>query len=148
MNSYITRAVVLVHEQNLVAFVTPGSVDGSAVKTGVSKVLPQYMVPSVVLSMDSIPTTLSGKADHHTLLSLLVESKAAYISDGIYSSHGQHVVPNSPLEEAVLAIYRKELQSEGMGWAATFLKVVETLSRLFALLPIYAPLTRSALSCR
>ncbi|MCP4088645.1 MAG: amino acid adenylation domain-containing protein, partial [Gammaproteobacteria bacterium] len=39
MNPSITRAVVLVHEENLVGFVTPGSVDGSAVKTSASKVL-------------------------------------------------------------------------------------------------------------
>ncbi len=120
VNSYITWVVVLVYEQNLVAFVSPGSVHGSAVKTSVSKVLPPYMVPSLVFSMDFIPTTLSGKVDQHALLSLLVEDKAAHRSDGIYSSHGQHVVPNSPLEEAVLAIYRKGLQSEGMGMASDF----------------------------
>ncbi len=120
VNSYITRAVVLVHEQNLVAFVAPGSVGGSAVKTGVSKILPSYMMPSVVLSMDFIPTTLSGKVDQHALLSLLVENKATRRSGAIRSSHEQHVVPNSPLEEAVLAIYRKELQSEGMGMASDF----------------------------
>ncbi|MCP3665176.1 MAG: amino acid adenylation domain-containing protein, partial [Gammaproteobacteria bacterium] len=120
VNSYITRAVVLVHEQNLVAFVTPGSVDGSAVKTGISKVLPHYIIPSLVLSVDFIPTTLSGKADHYALLSLLVENKATRRSGAIHSSHEQHMVPNSPLEEAVLAIYRKELQSEGMGMASDF----------------------------
>ncbi len=120
VNSSVIRAVVLVHKQNLVAFVTPGSVDGSAVKTGVSKVLPHYMVPSLVLSMDFIPSTLSGKADHHALLSLLVENKAAHRSVGIHSSHGQHAIRNSPLEEAVLAIYRMELQSEGMGMASDF----------------------------
>ncbi len=140
VNSYVTRAMVLMHEQNLVAFVTPGSVDGSAVKTGVSKVLPSYMVPSVVLSMDFIPATISGKADHHALLNLLVESKAARSSGGIRSSHGQHVVPNSPLEEAVLAIYRKELQSESMGMASDFfesggdsLKAVRIVAYLRAL---------------
>ncbi len=122
VNSYITRAVVLVHEQNLVAFVTPGSVDGSAVKAGVSKVLPPYMVPSLVLSMDFIPTTLSGKADQYAVLSLLVENKAAHRSSGIRSSPGQHVFHNLPLEEAILAIYRKELQSEGMGMASDFLE--------------------------
>ncbi|MCP4319881.1 MAG: amino acid adenylation domain-containing protein, partial [Hyphomicrobiales bacterium] len=42
-NSSVTQAVVLVHEQILVGFVTPGSVDASAVKAGVSKVLPPYM---------------------------------------------------------------------------------------------------------
>ncbi len=140
VNSYVTRAVVLVHEQNLVAFVTPGSVDVSAVKVGVSKVLPPYMIPSAVLSVNSIPTTLSSKVDQHALLSLLVENKTAHISVGIYSSHGQHVVPNSPLEEAVLAIYRRELQSEGMGMASDFfenggdsLKAVRIVSYLCAL---------------
>ncbi len=140
VNSYITRAVVLVHEQSLVGFVTPGSVDGSAVKAGVSKVLPQYMVPSVVLSLDFIPITLSGKADRHAFLNLLAENKTAHRSDGIYSSHGQHVVPNSPLEEAVLAIYWNELQSEGMGMASDFfesggdsLKAVRIVSYLRAL---------------
>ncbi|MCP4329616.1 MAG: amino acid adenylation domain-containing protein, partial [Alphaproteobacteria bacterium] len=54
VNLSVTRAVVLVHEQILVGFVTPGGVDASAVKTGVSKVLPHYMVPSVVLSVDFI----------------------------------------------------------------------------------------------
>ncbi len=118
MNSCINRAVVLVHEQSLVGFVTPGSVDASVVKTGVSKVLPPYMVPSVVLSMDFIPTTPSGKTDRHALLSILVENKAADRSGGIGSPPIQRVVPNSPLEEAVLAIYRKELQSEGMEMAS------------------------------
>ncbi len=120
VNSSVTRDVVLRHEQSLVGFVTPESVDASAVTTGVSKVLPHYMIPSVVLSMDFIPTTLSGKVDHHALVSLLVENKAAHGSGGIRSSHGQHVVPNSPLEEAVLAIYQRELWTEGMGMASDF----------------------------
>ncbi|MCP4319001.1 MAG: hypothetical protein GY789_24160, partial [Hyphomicrobiales bacterium] len=140
VNSSVTRAVVLVHEQSLVGFVTPVSVDASAVKTSVSKVLPPHMVPSVVLSMDFIPTTLSGKVDRHAFLRLLVEGKAAHRSGGIRSSHGHHVVPNSPLEEAVLAIYRRELRSEGMGMASDFfesggdsLKAVRIVAYLCAL---------------
>ncbi len=140
VNSSVTRAVVLAREQILVGFVTPESVDAYAVKTGVSKVLPHYMVPSVVLSMDFIPTTLSGKADHHALLSLLVENKAAHRSGGIISSPGQCVVPNSPLEDAVLTIYRRELRSEGMGIASDFfenggdsLKAVRIVTYLRAL---------------
>ncbi len=122
VNSSVARAVVLVHDQNLVGFVTPGSVDGSAVKTRASNVLPPYMVPSVVLSVDFIPTTLSGKADHRALLNLLVESKAVHRGGGIRISPGQYMVPNSPLEEAVLAIYRKVLQTESMGMASNFIE--------------------------
>ncbi len=88
VNSSVTRAVVLTHEESLVGFVTPGSVDASAVRTSASKVLLSYMVPSVVLSVDFIPTTLSGKADRRALLSLLVESKAAHRSGVMRSSPG------------------------------------------------------------
>ncbi len=122
VSSAVTRAVVLTHDESLVGFVVPGSVDASAVKADASKVLPPYMVPSVVLSVDFIPTTLSGKADWRALLSLLVESKAAHRNGGIKSSLGQHVVPNSPLEEAVLAIYRRELKSEGTGMTSDYLE--------------------------
>ncbi len=80
------------------------------------------MVPSVVLSVDFIPTTLSGKADRRALLSLLVESKAAHRSGVMRSSLGRHMVPNSPLEEAVLAIYRRELKSEGVGMSSGFIE--------------------------
>ncbi|MCP3667766.1 MAG: amino acid adenylation domain-containing protein, partial [Gammaproteobacteria bacterium] len=121
-NSYVTQAVVLVDDQSLLGFVTPVSVDAFAVRTGASKVLPHYMIPSVVLAVDSIPTTLSGKADHHALLSLLAESNASHRRGGSSSSErpGQHVVPLSPLEDAVLAIYRKETRNEGMGMASDF----------------------------
>ncbi len=122
VNSSVTRAVVLILEDSLVSFVTPVSVDASAVKTGVSKVLPPYMVPSVVLSVDFIPTTLSGKTDWCALLSLVAEGKATQRSGGIGNSLGQHMVPKSPLEEAVLAIYRTELNNEGIGMGSGFIE--------------------------
>ncbi len=120
VNSSVTRAVVLTHEEGLVGFVAPGNMDTSAVKTSASKALPPYMVPSVVLSVDFIPTTLSGKTDRHALLSLVVENKATHRRDDGISSVGQHMVPNSPLEEAVLAIYQRELKSEGIGMGSGF----------------------------
>ncbi len=123
VNPRVIRAVVLVHEQSLVGFVTPVSVDASAVKAGASKVLPRHMVPAVVLAVDSIPTTTSGKVDIHALLNFLAESNSAHIRGGGDSSFGcpgQHVVPLSPLEDAVLAIYRKETHNEGMGMASDF----------------------------
>ncbi len=80
------------------------------------------MVPSVVLSVDFIPTTLSGKTDRRALLSLVVEGKATHRSGGIGSSVGQHMVPKSPLEEAVLAIYRRELKREGIGMGSGFIE--------------------------
>ncbi len=122
VNSCIIRAVVLVDDKSLVGFVTPGSVDASAVKNDASKVLPSYMVPSVVLSVDFIPITLSGKVDRNALLHLLIKSKSAHRNGGISSPLVQHVVPNSPLEEAVLAIYRRVLKREGIGMDSDFIE--------------------------
>ncbi|MCP4145286.1 MAG: hypothetical protein GY752_08385, partial [bacterium] len=67
-------------------------------------------------------TTLSGKADQHVLLSLLVEGKAAHRRGGIGSSPGYYMVPSSPLEDAVLAIYRRELKNEGIGMGSGFIE--------------------------
>ncbi len=123
VNSHVIRAVVLVDDQSLVGFVTPGNVDSSTVRASISKVLPDYMIPSVVLAVDFIPTTFSGKADHHALLSLLAESNASHRRGGGSGSSGrpgQHVVPLSLLEDEVLAIYRKETRNEGMGMASDF----------------------------
>ncbi len=135
--------MLLVHEQSLVGFVPPGSVDSSTVRAIISKVLPDYVTPSVVLAVDFIPTTLSGKADHHALLSFLVESNALHRyggGSGPSGRPGQHVVPLSPLEDAVLAIYRKEARNEGMGMASDFfesggdsLKAVRIVAYLRAL---------------
>ncbi|MCP4144736.1 MAG: hypothetical protein GY752_05565 [bacterium] len=72
--------------------------------------------------MDFIPTTLSGKADQHALLSLLVESRAANKSGGIRNSPGYYMFPSSPLEDAVLAIYRRELKNEGIGMGSGFIQ--------------------------
>ncbi len=118
---FVTCVAVLAPEQSLMGFVTPGNMGASAVKTGASKVLLPYMVPSVVLSVDFIPTTLSGKADWRALLCLLVDSKAAHGNSGIKSSHGQYVAPNSPLEEVILTIYRKGPQDEGIGMDSDFI---------------------------
>ncbi len=63
VNSSVTQAVVLLHRQSLVSSMTPGSVDAPAFKTGAFKVLPSHTAPSVVLSVDFTPNTLSGKAD-------------------------------------------------------------------------------------
>ncbi len=94
VNPCITRAVVLEYKGGLVGFVTPMSVNGYAAKTAVSEELPLYMVPTVILSMDSIPTTFSGKTDWRALLNLLYQNKGAHNSGVPDSSPGLQVVTN------------------------------------------------------
>ncbi|MFJ8045501.1 amino acid adenylation domain-containing protein [Kitasatospora sp. NPDC096147] len=67
----VTRAVVLVREdvpgrRQLVGYVT-GTAEPAALRTGVAAVLPEYMVPAVVVALDAIPLTANGKIDRRAL---------------------------------------------------------------------------------
>jgi amino acid adenylation domain-containing protein len=69
----VRRAVVTVREdapgdRRLVAHVVmdPGA-DVTALRGGAARVLPDYMVPSVVMAIDTVPLTPSGKVDRRAL---------------------------------------------------------------------------------
>jgi AMP-binding enzyme C-terminal domain len=54
-------------QQSLCAFVTPKSIDGSLLRTVLSKRLPSYMVPTAVYSLDRLPLNTNDKVDHKTI---------------------------------------------------------------------------------
>ncbi|MEV0262437.1 amino acid adenylation domain-containing protein [Streptomyces sp. NPDC050617] len=56
-------------ERRLVGYVLPDgeSVDGAAVREHVARLLPEYMVPAVVVALDALPLTVNGKVDRHAL---------------------------------------------------------------------------------
>ncbi|MFE7120117.1 condensation domain-containing protein, partial [Streptomyces sp. NPDC057654] len=56
-------------ERRLVGYVVPDgeSVDGAAVREHAAQVLPEYMVPAVVVALDALPLTVNGKVDRHAL---------------------------------------------------------------------------------
>ncbi|XVS67405.1 amino acid adenylation domain-containing protein [Actinosynnema sp. CA-299493] len=71
----VAHAVVAVRadhrgERRLVAYVVPGAgvaVDGAALRAHVGDALPAYMVPSVVVELESLPLNGNGKVDRHAL---------------------------------------------------------------------------------
>ncbi|WP_215543874.1 non-ribosomal peptide synthetase [Amycolatopsis sp. CA-230715] len=71
----VVQAAVLAHEHRvgdvrLVAYVVavPGvEVDGAVVREWVAGVLPDYLVPSVVVVLDALPVTVNGKVDRRAL---------------------------------------------------------------------------------
>jgi amino acid adenylation domain-containing protein len=62
-------AVAVPHGDRLLAYVTgePDAVDPAALREQLGRRLPEYMVPSVVVRLDSIPLTANGKVDRKAL---------------------------------------------------------------------------------
>ncbi|KAJ1969579.1 hypothetical protein IWQ62_000532 [Dispira parvispora] len=67
----IVSAAVLPHDGILYGFCSPESVDICKVKEYLDQRLPPYMVPQDVYSLESIPLTVVGKIDKHSLKSTL-----------------------------------------------------------------------------
>ncbi len=84
----------------LVAFVVPasgGAIDPSAVRDDLAARLPDYMVPSLILPLDSLPLTPNGKVDRQALakLELTPVSKAKV----------GYAEPASEIEQALARIW-------------------------------------------
>jgi amino acid adenylation domain-containing protein/non-ribosomal peptide synthase protein (TIGR01720 family) len=67
----VTRAVVVVRDGRLVAYVVGSAdavpLDAEELRERVSQVLPEHMVPSIVVVLDAFPLTPNGKLDRKAL---------------------------------------------------------------------------------
>src|SRR5512142_1992475 len=99
----VARAVAMVREdqpgqRRLVAYViTNAEVDGGRLREFVGRVLPEYMVPAVVVVLDAFPLTANGKVDR---AALPVPDLA-----GAVSSRG----PRTPVEELLCDLFAEVL---------------------------------------
>jgi amino acid adenylation domain-containing protein len=106
----------------LLAFVTPGSVDRSSVYRLLRERLPGYMVPSVLLALDSLPLTPGGKLDRRRLLE-------EYAGRG---APGAPVRPLSETERSVAGVWAGVLKHGDIGLDRSFFEVGGTSLTVFA----------------
>ncbi|GGG28523.1 hypothetical protein GCM10007304_47980 [Rhodococcoides trifolii] len=59
----VRSAAVIVDANRIVAYVTPADLDPAAVRLATAAALPDYMVPTVVMSVAQFPMTVNGKLD-------------------------------------------------------------------------------------
>ncbi|MFD4691715.1 amino acid adenylation domain-containing protein [Streptomyces sp. NPDC058463] len=100
-------------ERRLVAYLTP---DGAAPSTGelrdlVAESLPEYMVPSAFVLLESFPLTPNGKVDRSALP----------VPDRANSTAGEFVAPRTDTERALAAIWSDILGVEKVGATDSFL---------------------------
>ncbi|MEP6732473.1 MAG: amino acid adenylation domain-containing protein [bacterium] len=121
----VTQAAVALHtsetgEQRLAAYVVaPGEGYGAAhtakvtpeeITTSLAAKLPEYMVPSSVVMLDTMPMTANGKIDRRAL----PDPDAASPTDG-------YVAPRSETETALAAIWVDVLKKDRVGINESFM---------------------------
>jgi nonribosomal peptide synthetase DhbF len=96
-------------DKRLVGYVVPVSgteLDPAVVRAGAEKVLPGYMVPSVVVVLDGLPLTLNGKLDRRVL------PAPEYAAGG--------AAPANPREEALCELFAQVLGLDRVGAEDSF----------------------------
>ncbi|MEH2503273.1 amino acid adenylation domain-containing protein [Bradyrhizobium sp. AZCC 1578] len=113
----VRSAVVVAREvgaaRQLVGYVSGEmSLDGTALKTALSSLLPDYMVPARIVVLDRLPLTPNGKIDR----------KALPAPDQLATST-ERVAPRTPAEVALAAIWADLLRQPNVGVTDNFFEL-------------------------
>ncbi|MGO0704670.1 non-ribosomal peptide synthetase [Pseudomonas paracarnis] len=93
----IAQAVVLVRDAQLIGYYTADAeLDEQRVKIALAAELPEYMVPALLMRLDAMPLSPSGKLDRRALPEPVWQTR-------------EHVEPHTPLQLHIAAIWRKVL---------------------------------------
>ncbi|RFD27035.1 non-ribosomal peptide synthetase [Pseudomonas sp. GL93] len=93
----IAQAVVLVRDAQLIGYYTAhAELDEQSVKIALAAELPEYMVPALLMRLDAMPLSPSGKLDRRAL------------PDPVWQTR-EHVEPHTPLQLQIAAIWREVL---------------------------------------
>ncbi len=153
----LAQAAVAAHQRSendvrLVAYVVckAGSVAGAnELKQFLARRLPDYMIPSAFVSLDTLPTTVSGKVDRKALPP--PDWSAA-------AERAEHVVPRPGVEQQLATIWADVLNVQRVGAADNFfdlggnsllaLRLISRVRSAFTIeLPLVALFTSPTLDC-
>jgi amino acid adenylation domain-containing protein len=98
----VREAVVLLREEQLVAYVSPQDAAPGELRERLKGALPPYMVPSVFMALERLPLNANGKIDRQALAALPLEK----------SSTRPIAAPQTDTQKALVAIWRELLQAE------------------------------------
>ncbi|WP_454674051.1 amino acid adenylation domain-containing protein [Achromobacter pestifer] len=96
--------------QRLVAYVAP-QVDSAVLRTALARELPEYMVPSQIIPLETLPLSANGKIDRKAL-------PAPVFDDQAYATP-----PQGPLETAIAGIWADVLGCTSVGREANFFEL-------------------------
>jgi len=121
-------------QAHLVAFAVPyvgGAVDEDALKTWLAEQLPDYMVPTQLISVKYLPLNANGKVDRHNLL-----------EQARQKSLRTYVAPRNDIEQTLCELWQDILQQPNIsvtdkffdigGHSLAAIRVVARMRQLFA----------------
>ncbi|NVJ26526.1 amino acid adenylation domain-containing protein, partial [Myxococcus sp. AM011] len=114
----VREAVVLVREDSsgdkrLVAYAVAPGADASALKDALRQKLPEYMVPSALVLLESLPLSPNGKVDR----------KALPAPDASGTKEEQFVAPCTETEQKLAALFAEVLNVEQVGLHGDFFEL-------------------------
>jgi len=93
-------------EKYLCAYITGTTDDTAGINTALRSLLPEYMIPSFFINLESLPLTPNGKVDRNRLpLPELFEQKKQTIK----------TLPENELEQGILNLWKKTLRLHDLG---------------------------------
>ncbi|MFE4588363.1 amino acid adenylation domain-containing protein [Streptomyces laurentii] len=100
----VAHATVTADEERLVGYLVPADVDVAAVRAHIARTLPDYMVPSLFVTLDRLPLTGNGKVD-----------RKALPAPGPGASDAAYVAPRDERETVLCAMFAEILKAPRVG---------------------------------
>lgn len=108
----VHSSVVLAHQDRLVAYVTGGPVPLMELQAHLRRWLPEYMVPTQLVALDSFPLSPSGKIDRNALPSPEATRRP-----------GTQECPRTPTEQRLCALWQAVLGKREIGVLDSFFEI-------------------------
>jgi amino acid adenylation domain-containing protein/non-ribosomal peptide synthase protein (TIGR01720 family) len=105
----VVEAAVVVRDGKLVAYVTPGTADTTALRAAAAAKLPEHMVPSAIVPLPELPLTTSGKLDRRALP-----------DPGYAAPVAAYVAPGTATEQVVADVWAEVLELPRVGVSDNF----------------------------
>ncbi|APC91244.1 Long-chain-fatty-acid--CoA ligase [Francisella sp. MA067296] len=107
----IKQSCVLVKDETLVAYyVADKSINESVIKDHLAKKLPEYMIPSFYMKLESFPLTINGKLDRKALPKIELTKK-------------QYLAPTTELQQQMCQIWQQVLKIDKVGITDNFFNI-------------------------
>ena len=103
----VGQAAVAVHQDRIIGYVVPdgGPVDGTVLRQQCAHVLPVYMIPSQVITLEALPRNVNGKVDR----------KALPAPDAVHTDPATYVAPATASEQLIAGIWAEILDRPTIG---------------------------------